>query len=179
MQAIFHPGDILRRNPFRCRSSIIFPNLRPPARGEGLRKVGKSFELGVNGGGCFSGNGDGAFTDVVPGAAAVIISVNICAAGVNQTGFWQQVQSVDIVSTRYHAACQEQQAETENTQPRKHSSQIRQRGALPPSFSHNNDYLREVQVWRVVVRGHRRVVGLRARVTPLPASKDQTGLLHG
>ena len=89
------------------------------------------------------------------------------------------MQSVDIVSARIRATRQEQQAETENAQPRKQTARIRRGGALPPSFSHNNDYLREVQVWRAVVRVARGVVGLRAQVTPSPASEDQTVLLHG
>jgi len=89
------------------------------------------------------------------------------------------MQTVDIVSTRDHATCQEQQAQTENAQPRKQSARFRQGGALPPSFSHNNDYLREVQVWGVVVRVDRGVVGLRAQITPLPAGEEQPVLLHG
>ena len=43
MQAVFHPRDILCAKPFRCRCRIVCPSLRPPARGEGLGKVGKYF----------------------------------------------------------------------------------------------------------------------------------------
>ena len=60
------------------------------------------------------------------------------------------MQSVDVIPTRDYAPCQQQQADTENAQPEKQSARFCHGDALPPSYSHNNDYLREVGVGGVV-----------------------------
>ena len=145
----FVPLYGMSRKTFRCRIPNNLITLPPPVRDKDAGEVGKNVQLGVHGGAGFSSAGLSTLTDQVPGTSVEIVGMNACAARVNQTGFRQQVQTVDIVSARNHAPRQHKQAETENTQPRKQTARIRRRGTLPPSFSHNNDYLREVQVWGV------------------------------
>ena len=167
----FIPLYGMSRKTFRCRIPNNLITLPPPVRGKDAGEVGQNVLWGVHGGAGFSSAGLSTLADQVPRTSIKIVGMNTRATRVNQAGFRLQVQTGDVVSTWNCAPRQHKQAETENTQPRKQSARFRHRRALPPSFSHKNDYLRELQVWGVV--------GLPAQVTPLPTSEDQTVLLHG